>query len=384
MVKIVMYPHNGSGNHGCEAIIRSTYSLLKDNAEMILFSEHPEEDIWYMPDVPVKGLLARREIFRFSIPYFKAMYYRLVRKDAEAFSRETFAPFINSCRNGIYLSVGGDLYCYNKPYYLYKAHQYAKQAKAKSVLWCCSVDPQDIDEDMKKDLASYDLICARESISYEALKQINHNTILTVDPAFILSVQSTALPGENYVGINLSPMITEREAEPGITLENYENLIRHILKKTNSLVALIPHVVWRVTDDRSKLAELKKRYAKDDRVIVIDDMNCLKLKYIIGHCRMFIGARTHATIAAYSSCVPTLTVGYSVKAKGIAKDLFGTYENYVVPVQSLKSPDDLTNAFIWMAEREEEIRAHLQRIMPEYKNRIYKAVEAVKRLEQSI
>ena len=50
---------------------------------------------------------------------------------------------------------------------------------------------------------------------------------------------------------------------------------------------------------------------------------------------MFIGARTHATIAAYSSCVPTLVVGYSIKARGIAKDLFGTDEGYVLPVQAL-------------------------------------------------
>ena len=56
---------------------------------------------------------------------------------------------------------------------------------------------------------------------------------------------------------------------------------------------------------------------------------------------MFIGARTHSTIAAYSSGVPTLVVGYSVKAKGIAKDLFGTEENYVLPVQALKEENNL-------------------------------------------
>ena len=79
---------------------------------------------------------------------------------------------------------------------------------------------------------------------------------------------------------------------------------------------------------------------------------------------MFIGARTHATIAAYSSCVPTLVVGYSVKAKGIAKDLFGTYDNYVIPVQQLESEDALIDAFQWMADYEEDIRKHLKEIIP--------------------
>ena len=46
-------------------------------------------------------------------------------------------------------------------------------------------------------------------------------------------------------------------------------------------------------------------------------------KGYIARMRFFIGARTHATIAAYSNCVPTLVLGYSVKSKGIAKDLFG-------------------------------------------------------------
>lgn len=63
---------------------------------------------------------------------------------------------------------------------------------------------------------------------------------------------------------------------------------------------------------------------------------------------MFIGARTHATIAAYSSCVPTLVVGYSIKARGIAKDLFGTDEGYVLPVQALAKKEDLVNAFDWL------------------------------------
>ncbi len=384
MTKIAMYPNNGSGNHGCEAIVRSTYNLLKDNSSLVLFSEHAEEDNHYLLDIPLKVMSAKREISRFSIPYFRAMYNREIRKDTDAFYQETFAPFINACRNGIYLSIGGDLYCYNTPYYLYKVHRYVKQAMAKSVLWGCSVDPKDIDEDMQKDLAAYDLICARESISYEGLRKINPNTILTVDPAFSLSVQKTDLPGENYIGINISPMIIDREAVPGITIENYERLICYILKNTDSLVALIPHVVWNDTDDRTQLAELKRRFAMNNRVIMVNDMNCMKLKYIIAHCRVFIGARTHATIAAYSSCVPTLAVGYSIKAKGIAKDLYGTYENYVVPVQSLKTPFDLTNAFARIVERVEEIRAHLQRIMPEYKSRIYKAVEAIKQMEQSI
>ncbi|MFR4973576.1 MAG: polysaccharide pyruvyl transferase family protein, partial [Butyricicoccus pullicaecorum] len=72
--------------------------------------------------------------------------------------------------------------------------------------------------------------------------------------------------------------------------------------------------------------------------------------------------------------------GYSVKAKGIAKDLFGTYEGYTLPVQSLKQPDDLKNAFCWLMEREDEIRAHLTEIMPTYAARAKEAGDVLAEL----
>ena len=101
--------------------------------------------------------------------------------------------------------------------------------------------------------------------------------------------------------------------------------------------------------------------------VLLDDYNCMELKGFISKCRLFIGARTHATIAAYSTCVPTLVIGYSVKAKGIAKDIFGTYKNYVLPVQSLKNKDDLINGFDWLKNNEDSIRQHLKNFMPSYR-----------------
>ena len=62
------------------------------------------------------------------------------------------------------------------------------------------------------------------------------------------------------------------------------------------------------------------------RVVFFEDHNCMELKGIISKCRFFVGARTHSTIAAYSMGIPTLVVGYSVKARGIARDLLGGEE----------------------------------------------------------
>ena len=46
MSGIFLYAHNGSGNHGCEAIVRSTVKLLRDQ-NITLISSKPEEDEKY-------------------------------------------------------------------------------------------------------------------------------------------------------------------------------------------------------------------------------------------------------------------------------------------------------------------------------------------------
>ena len=174
----------------------------------------------------------------------------------------------------------------------------------------------------------------------------------------------------NTIGLNISPMIVAEEKKNGITMRNYEALIQHILDTTDMKIALIPHVIWKQNDDREPIQKLYEKFSHTGRVIKIEDATAPQLKGYIGRCRMFIGARTHATIAAYSSCVPTLVVGYSVKALGIAKDLFGTSENYVLPVQKLENREDLLQAFEWLKKEEENMRSHLHKVMPEYQEKV--------------
>ena len=64
----------------------------------------------------------------------------------------------------------------------------------------------------------------------------------------------------------------------------------------------------------------------------------------------------------------------------IAKDIFGTYENYVLPVQTLSNKDDLINAFEWMKNNEDEIRNHLNDFMPSYKERALQGRAEIEKL----
>ena len=234
------------------------------------------------------------------------------------------------------------------------------------------------------DISKFDLITARESISYQALKRINDNTYLIPDSAFTLDRIDLPLPTgwkeKNTIGVNASPLILSSGKNENIVMEAYRKLIITIMENTDSTIALIPHVVWDNNDDREVLKQLYEEFKDTGRLVLVDDFNCMQLKGYIARCRMFIGARTHATIAAYSSCVPTLVLGYSVKSRGIAKDLFGTDKNYVISVRGMKNTNLLSEGFLWLLENEKSIKSHLHSIMPDYVNRVYNAGTLVKAL----
>jgi polysaccharide pyruvyl transferase WcaK-like protein len=113
----------------------------------------------------------------------------------------------------------------------------------------------------------------------------------------------------------------------------------------------VPHVVWSNNDDRKPLSMLYEEFKDTKRVIFIEDAPAEVLKGYISKCSFFVGARTHSTIAAYSSGVPTLVIGYSVKSRGIATDLFGTYDRYVLPVQDICDPKALIESYEFIMKK---------------------------------
>lgn len=386
MADIYLYAHGGSGNHGCEAIVRSTaYILEKEGLHLI--SSNPQEDTFYGLNEIVDILLdTDGNISHKSLAFLKAYASLKIKKDFIPMDKLRYRAAFGRIRKGdVALSIGGDNYCYADVYKYTMLHDMAKQSGAKTVLWGCSVEPDVAKRpEIAADLARYDLITARESITYDVLKTLNPNTVMVADPAFCLESKEKVLPAGflpgNTLGLNLSPMAMGCESIAGIAMENYVRLMEYVLENTKLHIALIPHVVWQDGDDRVPLQKLFQLFTDSGRVSMIKDCECRELKYLIGQCRFFIGARTHATIAAYSSCVPTLTVGYSVKARGIARDLFGTEDNFVLPVQELTDADALTAQFCWLLTHEGQIRSHLANILPQYIQRGLSAKAAVDHL----
>lgn len=383
-MNVFLFSHGGSENHGCEAIVRGTKAILND-IPLTLYSNCKSQDEKYGLNEIVELVDSRISRSKKSAKHIlAALQVHAMHKDTYA-TQISVEHMLNKYKAGdIAISIGGDNYCYAGFEEYCTINEMLRKRRIKTVLWGCSIEEDLIDETLKKDLCGYDLIVARESITYECLKKIGATVVLYADPAFQLKPKKCDLPFDKtkgkVIGINISPMIMSCETGVGAAYENYSELIRHILENTDYQIALIPHVVWASNDDRKVNEKLYEDFGKNERITVIEDHGAEELKYIISQCDIFIGARTHSTIAAYSTCVPTLVVGYSVKAKGIAEDIFGTYDNYVLPVQSLKNPDDLTNAFKWLESHEAEIRAHLNEFIPGYCEHGLKAGEEIKKL----
>ena len=74
-----------------------------------------------------------------------------------------------------------------------------------------------------------------------------------------------------------------------------------------------------------------------------------------------VAARTHVSIAAYSTFVPTLVIGYSVKARGIARDLFGEEAGHLLPAQELSGEAELIAAYDALMKRGDAERGQLRK-----------------------
>lgn len=375
--KINLYFHTGSSNHGCEAIVRGTNEIL--DKKLRLFSFNPEDEVKYNLNqiVEVFGDTIT-PIKKFSLKFFIAAIQSKFLNSTTLVTKFTKTNVFSKIDRGdICLSIGGDNYTYQGVWELENYNKILHRKGAKTVLWGCSID-SDIIPKIVKDLNNYDLIIARETLTFNALKKegVTSEIRLCSDPAFQLKKNEVELPKNfsvnNTVGINLSPLILNY-GNSALILENFANLIQYLISETDFQIALIPHVVSLGNDDRDILQPIYEKFRSTNRIVFLDDLCCSDLKGFISNCRFFMGARTHATIAAYSTEVPAIAIGYSMKAKGIAQDIFGTFENYVCPVQDFQSGNELINCFNWLVANEESIREHYRKVMPQYRESAKKA-----------
>ena len=389
-MRYAFYSHGGCGNHGCEAIVRTLSAMIKNarpDSVIKLYTLNAKSD--ESGDLPN---IDESEEFVYILPISETtaaqkLKISLLSKISQKNSDEYFYSL--SCKNpslkenDIYISVGGDNYCYGDNLMAAAINRELKKLGKKTVLWGCSIGEENLSEDKIKDLKSFDLIVAREALTYETLKRngIDKNTVLYPDPAFTLDIDektnTSFVVKPNTLGFNISAHITGN-AKKGIDVEKISvEFLEYILNNSDKNILLIPHVINEKNSDHIILGRIAEKLNSDRVSVVPPTLTATQYKSIISRCDMFIGARTHATIAAYSTCVPTLVIGYSVKSRGIARDIFGTDEGLVIPTSEITGAETLIKSYKNFSSKKECYRKHLEEFMPDY---IKKAQSSVNEL----
>lgn len=377
MKKILIYGVGPLSNRGCEALVNSTISQIDKNVSISLatFDYKNDKDNF---DKRIKRVVnhhidkesdfddeQRKKIKEFdSIKYdynnYESVYQRDVVKEIE--------------NSDLCIHIGGDNYCYGANNWMYFVNDKAHELGRKTVLWGASLFDDITDLRLIENLKKYDLLMLRERTSYNAVKRFidEEKLLLVPDPAFSLNSKKVKLDswyrGRKVLGLNLSPLTIKTD-------DNYNSIIdfiNYVLDKTDYSISLIPHVTLESVSDMIILNRIREDFKDNDRIFLErTDYNCNQVKYVISQCDMLIAARTHASIAAYSTYVPTLVLGYSVKSRGIAEDLFGSYKKYVIPNDDLNF-ENLVSCFEYIDSNKEKIKKILidkmDTIVPEAKD----------------
>lgn len=354
-MKYILYGFGGSYNHGGEAIIQTTCEMIRSidkDATIVLSTHFKEQDEEF-----------RLPVDKYCVRDMEALHKEKEDGNRNRYTADVYREVLNEIeKDAVVMSVGGDNYCYQNWEKWTIIHNYAKKVGARNIFWSCSIEPSMITDKMKEHLETFDVITARESKTYQALVAAGlSNVRKCYDVAFLLQPKETDLPSgfekDNTVALNVSPLILRRETKPGMIKKNILECVDYILNQTSYKVLLIPHVLMPVDNDVDALSEIKEVYSHDDRVILFPK-NCSadEYKYLISKCRFGVFARTHASIASYSSMVPTIVLGYSIKSLGIAADL--GMESYVLPIEKLEN-GQLLMCFREMQKEEQEMKDRL-------------------------
>lgn len=357
-MKILITLHSLLYNRGSEAVLRSIVWICrfwKPDSEIIVSTGEEGEILKEIPDVD-------RMIPRYDA---KGGIGHLLEaaKEADVVLVTGADNYDSPKGNGVMHSVNDQLF---------------QVARGKTILYDCSLRDNNFIESTYEDIRRFSEITVRESLT-EALfkdKFPEKEIKLYPDPAFVMPMQKCELPYGfevgNMIGINVSKLILGGRygADEEMILKSYRNMMDYILENTSYKIFMVQHILNNGFD-QDAIAKLYECYKEEERVLFMKTelLNSMQVKYLISKLNFLITARTHASIAAYSTCVPTLVVSYSVKSVGIAKDLFGDYQDYVLPLKDMKDGTELCEKFKYILAHEKDIKAHLQSVIPAYKLR---------------
>jgi colanic acid/amylovoran biosynthesis protein len=375
-------------NRGCEAIVRSTVSLLKDQfgeVEVLVPSINIARDSAQWPDAAEHGVRFVRAYLPPPARYWvqlQSLPLPLIKRAGWPFPMPRWLRRQLESVDAV-LAVGGDNYSldYRIPTPIMSVDSWAMDMGKPVMLWGASVGPFEREpefiEPVTRHLARMHFVATGESMSHDYLihKLGLRNVIRMAEPSFMLGKEPVDLTpfwprGDGHVlGLNVSRLVERHKRHDRNVHAELETFIRRAVKEHQLGVLLIPHADPLRDDahggDARYMAPLLERLADlgDAVRMMPNTFNAAQTKYVISYLRFFIGARAHAVIAALSSGVPTVSIAYSVKACGINRDLFGSQET-VLQARNL-SARTLRESLERLVQQEDALRDLLEQRLVE-------------------
>jgi len=390
-------------NRGCEAIVRGTVKILRQHFkdprficlshfqnEEHLKKQRIEESDRSITHIRSYGRLSKQQALRnFWKPYtWVYAYHRYFHPEMLKYLEyREMIPHLDD--TAAVLSVGGDNYSldYGVPILFTDLDDIVLEKRRPIILWGASVGPfdkmPDYEQYMVRHLQEVTGIFARESATTDYLRDIgvSENVYPVSDPAFLMDPEKTVriedeMPIEkDAIGINISPLMANYVT--GGDLDRWTDMaasiIAEVARRTEMQVYMIPHVTIPDSNDYEFMRQVVSRIRdRNEKITLVPPRyNAAEIKWIIGQMALFAGARTHATIAALSSGVPTLSFAYSIKARGINRDLFG-HDDYCLEPDML-APEIIAEKIDSMLSQSAQIQNYLKITIPSVQERAMKA-----------
>ncbi|MBT3832806.1 MAG: hypothetical protein HOF53_15210 [Gammaproteobacteria bacterium] len=348
--RILLLGNGPYQNRGCEAILRGTMEILRHAYDSEL---NVQAGVVATPEVVNRQNAGEMDpqVDSFSLRALEGPRWSPGWFQAQSNRRfgTSFSPHLKDLKNvvggaTVAMQVGGDHYSldYGRPTYFMAMDEFLFRNSVPTVLWGASVGPFDSDPVFAKKMFNHlrrfsaILVRERESLEYLQANGVADNVHLMADPAFLMKPSrpdADPLVAPGTIGINLSPMLAFYRGlkAADVDIGEWTRFCTGLVVEAASFgrpILLIPHVGSSDpgNDDFSLLEAVCSQVSGTvpvDVQVLPRGLNAPELKWVISQCAVFVGARTHSTIAALSSAVPTLSIGYSRKARGINLDLYG-------------------------------------------------------------
>ena len=228
----------------------------------------------------------------------------------------------------------------------------------------------------------FNCMLAREKISREQM-EIALKTKTSIknisDVANLMEYKKidTIFENKKYITFSVSHQLARQFNDWNEYIKIFSEYIKYIVNQTNYSVIILPNEINPESPhcDYKIGLELYNKLEKDVKIKFIDTtkISNLEVKNIIACSEILVGSRYHSCVAALSSGVPTLVIGWHYKYQELLESY--SQNKWIIPLDSLTSENviNLFNKLLIVKEKEREV---IIKKREEVNNRIFHVIKS--------